>query len=232
MIVTVAEALLVESALLVAVTVAVALVVTAAAVKFPEESMVPTVELPPAVPATDQVTPFELPVTEAMNCVTWLAPMVAAAGVTATVTAGVTLTEAEALLVASATLVAVTVAVAAVVTLGAVKLPEESMVPVAVLPPAVPFTDQVTPAVELVTVAVNFVVCPEASVAVVGETVTLMAWVVVELPPPHPQTNSIEQSNETLAAKILCILRTGPNLDFFFQRDQTYFDLPWFQRFQ
>ena len=67
MIVTVAEADLVESALLAAVTVAVELAVTAGAVKWPVSSMVPTVELPPAVPLTDQVTPVVSPVTVAMN---------------------------------------------------------------------------------------------------------------------------------------------------------------------
>jgi hypothetical protein len=54
--------------LLVAVTVAVAFCVTAAAVYLPEASIVPTLELPPAAPFTDHVTPELSPVTIAVNC--------------------------------------------------------------------------------------------------------------------------------------------------------------------
>jgi hypothetical protein len=62
-------------------------------------------------------------------------------------------------------LVAVMVAVAFCVTAGAVKLPLASMVPTVELPPGVPLTDQVTPEVSLLTVAVNCIVPAEATTA-------------------------------------------------------------------
>jgi hypothetical protein len=78
-----------ESATLVAVTVMVAgLGKVAGGVYTPEFVIVPTVELPPAVPLTSQVTLISVaPVTAAVNCcvVPWLTVVVA--GVTATFTA-------------------------------------------------------------------------------------------------------------------------------------------------
>jgi hypothetical protein len=95
--------------------------------------------------------------------------------------AGFTVTVAEADFVVSVLLVAVTVAVVAVLTLAAVYLPVPSTVP-----PPLP-TDQFTPAESPVTVAVNWTVPPEVTVAVDGETVTEMVPpVVVLLPPPQP----------------------------------------------
>ena len=44
--------------------------------------MVPTVELPPPIPLTDQATPDEPPVTLAVNGATWLAPTNADCGET------------------------------------------------------------------------------------------------------------------------------------------------------
>ena len=83
-------------------------------------------------------------------------------------------------------------------------MPKESIVPVVELPPTFPLTDQITPAMEPLTEAVNWVVLPEATVAVEGETVTVMAC-VEELPPPHPATNRIPHSNGKTKAKILCM---------------------------
>src|SRR5207245_11804459 len=51
--------------------------------------MVPTVEFPPVVPFTCQVTAvFVVPVTESKNCFDWPGPTVAEAGVTMTVICG------------------------------------------------------------------------------------------------------------------------------------------------
>src|ERR671923_1004148 len=89
--------------------------------------------------------------------------------------AAVMVTCAEADFVASACDTAVTVTVAGLgTTAGAVYRPELEIVPIVALPPLTPFTCQVT-AVLLVfcTIAVNCWVPPAATVAEVGEMVTL-----------------------------------------------------------
>jgi hypothetical protein len=86
----------------------------------------------------------------------------------------VTLAEPESDAFADKTAVTVTVAGLGMV-LGAVYKPFEVIVPAAALPPGVPFTCQVTVVfVVPVTVAVNCVVAPGLSVAVVGVTVTVI----------------------------------------------------------
>jgi hypothetical protein len=85
LIVTDAEADFVVSRLLVAVTVAVEFCVTAAVVYLPEASKVPTLELPPAAPFTDHVTPELSPVTIAVNCTELPAATTADWGETVTV---------------------------------------------------------------------------------------------------------------------------------------------------
>jgi hypothetical protein len=170
---------------------------------LPMASIVPVAALPPTVPLTDQVTAEDAaPFSEAVNCSTWPAATKAVPGVTeiAATAGGLIVTTAEPDFDASALLVASTVALVTLVTVGAVNLPVESTVPVVELPPAVPLTDQVTPAeVESpVTVAVNWAVPPEATVAVIGETVTEMAvvvCVVVLLLPPQPM-NRVRNASE------------------------------------
>jgi hypothetical protein len=96
-------------------------------------------------------------------------------------------TVAEPVFVVSVLLVATTVAVVAAVTLGAVYFPVASIVPGVALEL---LTVQVTPAFDEspVTVAVNCVVAPDATVAVAGLTVTEMLFpVVVLLLPPQPE---------------------------------------------
>jgi hypothetical protein len=85
----------------------------------------------------------------------------------------ITATDAPALLVGSATLVAVTVCPPAVD--GAVYNPPVLTVPTVLFPPFTPSTDQVTAVfVVPVTVAVNCCVPPSATIAVVGEMVTVI----------------------------------------------------------
>jgi hypothetical protein len=161
---------------------------------------VPTVEFPPAVPLTDQVTVLSLsPVTVAVNCCTWPAATNAVAGETVTAAAeALIVTMAEADFVVSVLLVATTVAVVVCVTLGAVYLPVASMEPGVGLEL---LTVQVTPALDesFITVAVNCVVPPDATVAVAGVTVTEMVCVGgVSLLPPQPEMNeAIANTNES-----------------------------------
>jgi hypothetical protein len=68
------------------------------------------------------------------------------------------------------------------------------MVPAVELPPAVPFTDQVTPVLSPVTIAVNGALCPEPTTADCGETVTEMATGVAFCTLPQPATNTTTQS--------------------------------------
>jgi|ERR1700677_1636779 hypothetical protein len=134
-----------------------------------------------------------------MNCSTCPAPTNAVCGeiVTAAAAAALTVTVAVADFVVSVLLVAITDAVIPVVTLGAVYLPVASTVPDVEL---LLLTVQVTPAFDesLVTVAVNCVEAPDATVAVVGETVTAIVAPVVpvddELPPPQPEINIVKNA--------------------------------------
>jgi hypothetical protein len=142
------------------------------------------VAFPPAVPFTDQVTVVALtPVTVAVNCSTCPAPTNTDCGEIVTpadAAGGFTVTVAVADFVVSVLLVAITDAVIALVTVGAVYLPVASTVPGVEL---LLLTDQVTPAFDesLLTVAVNCVVPPDVTVAVVGETETEIGL----LPPPE-----------------------------------------------
>jgi len=115
--------------------------------------------------------------------------------VTAAAVAGLTVTVAVANFVVSVLLVAITDAVIPLVTLGAVYLPVASTVPGVEL---LLLTVQVTPAFDesFVTVAVNCVVPPDATVAVVGEIVTEIVFPeFVVLPPPHPEMPEMNESN-------------------------------------
>jgi len=73
---------------------------------------------------------------------------------------------------------AVTVTLSCELVVGAEYKPEAEIVPVVELPPAVPFTSQVTlVSVGPLTDAENCCVAPEATVAVVGEIVTTVGGV-------------------------------------------------------
>jgi hypothetical protein len=99
----------------------------------------------------------------------------------------VTLAEPESDAFAVRTAVTVTVAGLGMV-LGAVYNPLEVIVPAAALPPAVPFTCQVTAVfVVPVTVAVNCVLAPGLSVAVAGVTVMVIGGGGVPPPPQEPR---------------------------------------------
>jgi hypothetical protein len=90
--------------------------------------------------------------------------------------------------------VATTVAVVAAVTLGAVYFPVASIEPGVALEL---LTDHVTPAFDEspVTVAVNCVVAPDATVAVAGLTVTEMLFPgVVLLLPPQPEMKVMKKA--------------------------------------
>jgi hypothetical protein len=85
------------------------------------------------------------------------------------------LTFAVADLVGSAVLMADTCTVAVGTVPGAVYKPEELIIPVVDVPPAVPFTSQVTRLSEVpVTLAVNCAACPASTVEELGETATAM----------------------------------------------------------
>ena len=159
--VTVAEADLVGSPTEVAFTTPIPALV---AVKRPLLSTVPT------EPVAVQVTPAVDPVTFAVNCCVPPTLTLAVPGDTVNEIPPpppplVTVTWAVADLVVSSTDVAVTVPVPAET---AVKTPLASMVPTLV-------EVHVTPFVEPVTVAVNVCVCPAVTVALVGDTLTLIA---------------------------------------------------------
>src|SRR5207248_2682594 len=133
--------------------------------------MVPTVEFPPAVPFTDQVTAvLVVPVTAALNCSVCITCTLPLVGEIETVTGGgvaVMLTLALALLLVSATLCALTVTVEGDGTaVGAVYRPAEETLPTVGFPPAVPFTSHVTAVLVVpVTVALNCCVNPTCSAA-------------------------------------------------------------------
>ena len=152
-----------------------------------------------------QVTPvLDVPVTVAVNC--WVPPDVtlAVVGEMATLmpAIGVTVTVADAFAFTSALLVAVTVTVVFLVTCGAVNIPPSLTLP--------DDADQVTLVFELpFTVALNCCVLPDATVAVVGETltVTCCCWpltIIEERLSPCPDFES-----ETSAVKLNVALTSG-----------------------
>jgi hypothetical protein len=119
----------------------------------------------------------------------WVAPATMATGVVVMATLiGVKVTVAVAVLVVSDLLVAVMVAAAVGTGVGAVYTPAAEMVPTEAV--------QVTPGVapSLVTVAVNVVVAPATSVAVVGVMATLIAG-GAELPQPTIRANAAKPAN-------------------------------------
>lgn len=132
---------------------------------------IPLLSTVPTEPVAVQVTPAVDPVTLAVNCCVPPTLTLAVTGVRLTEMLppppplDLTVTWAVADLVVSSTEVAVTVPVPAET---AVNKPFESIVPTLV-------EVQVTPFVEPVTVAVKVWVCPAVTVAVVGDTLTLIA---------------------------------------------------------
>ena len=116
------------------------------------------------------------PVTEAENCCVAPEASVAIVGEIVTTVGGgaaVTVSVALAEIVGSKLLRAVTVTLSCELVEGAEYKPEAEIVPVAALPPAVPFTSHVTLlSVGPVTDAENCCVAPDATVAIVGEIVT------------------------------------------------------------
>jgi len=179
---------------------------------------------PPVTPSTDQVTPiFVVPVTVAVNCWVVLTATVAVVGEMVTVmvgggATGVTVTMAFAVLVESAFATAVTVTCNAVVVVGAVYKPEVEIVPVCALPPATPFTCQVTPvSVVPVTAAWNCCVPPAATVAEVGEIViaTVAGGLVVPPPPsllwlPPPQAVKVRRRMKAPAKEREIVAKRRP----------------------
>src|ERR1700740_468201 len=99
--------------------------------------MVPTVELPPATPATDQLTfVLELPVTAAVNCCWLPGNRFSAAGETATATPDTITRETLASSAVLACEMAVTVTMAGLGTVaGVVYRPVALMVPTVEFPP-------------------------------------------------------------------------------------------------
>ena len=139
--------------------------------------MNPVAWAPPLTPLTCQVTAvFVVPVTVAVNCCVVKIGTEVGLGVMVTVTDCATVTMAEPEAAGFATETAVTVTVAGLgMVLGAVYSPVALMVPTVALPPATPFTCQVT-AVFVVpeTVAVNWSVAPGLTVEEAAVTVTVI----------------------------------------------------------
>jgi hypothetical protein len=224
-IVTVALPLFVLSATLVAVTVTIGGDGTAAGAIYvaplaPLATMVPTVELPPAIPLTLQVTAVEglpVPVTFAMKTCAPAAGTFAEAGDTLTTTSSssVTLTGALAWLLAALTAVTVTTPFAGRIA-GAVYRPPIEIDPTVALPPATPFTLQLTLVFEVpATIAWNCCVCPRNKVALSGRIVITMLPVPVPNPggvPPQAITAAIPINMTTRQASplILQTLDRGP----------------------
>jgi hypothetical protein len=155
----------------------------AGAVYSPVDEIVPVVEFPPAVPFTDHVTlVLDELLTLAVNCCVPDSWTEALAGETETDTADITVTDAEADFFGSATLVAAIVTVAGEGKLdGAVYNPLAEILPLVELPPATPFTDQVTLVSEFVlaTAAVNCIVPTSRTEPLVGETLMVTTGVTV-----------------------------------------------------
>ena len=144
----------------------------------PFATIVPTVPFPPAIPLTLHATPSAgLPeaVTLAVKTCDVPAEIVTDGGETLTMMSSCSATAADALAAGSATLVAEMLSVVDVGrTAGAVYRPAAEIVPNVELPPADPFTAQLTPVfVVPLTLAWNCCVCPRNSVALAGCTVTV-----------------------------------------------------------
>jgi hypothetical protein len=163
--VTVAEALLLASAWEIAVTGTFPPVGTVAgAVYKPDVLTIPTVELPPVIPFTCQVTAvFVALLTVAVNCCVFPVCTLAVSGATLTLTAAVTVIPALDVLVVSAIEVAFSVTVAGVGMLAGALYVTEVVVELVSVPHVaplhpVPDIDQVTPLcpVSFVSVAVKF----------------------------------------------------------------------------
>ena len=163
------------------------------ATKRPEEEINPVAWLPPVTPFTCQVTAvLATPFTVAVNCCVVKMATLTGLGVTATATCSATVTEADPESAALAAETAVTVTVAGLgIVLGAVYNPAVVIVPTVALPPAVPFTCQVTAVfVVPVTVSRNCLVAPGLTVAEAGVTVTVIGGGGgVLLPPPQELRN-------------------------------------------
>jgi hypothetical protein len=158
--------------------------------------MVPIEELPPVTPFTCQLTPvFVEKFTVAVNC--WVRPP-------ATDTSeGLTTTGKAIVAFASPVMLELMVNTDVMVTVGelgseagAVYSPDPEIVPNVALPPATPLTSQFKLVLlAFFTSAVNCAVVPVETIAVVGEivieVVEEVVLVLVLLPPPHPQNNSI-----------------------------------------
>lgn len=156
------------------------------ATKRPEEEINPVPWLPPVTPFTCQATAvLGTPFTAAVNCCVVKMATLTGLGVTVTATCCATVTEADPESAALAAETAVTVTVEGLgIVLGAVYNPLAVIVPTVALPPAVPFTCQVTAVfVVPVTVSMNCLVAPGLTVAEAGVTVTVIGGVL--LPPPQ-----------------------------------------------
>ncbi len=128
------------------------------AVYKPSAVIVPTFELPPAIPLTVQVTPvFDVPLTVAENCFVCKSCTDALEGRTVTmIGGGTTVTVALADTDESTVLITDTVTEAGDgTTAGAVYIPVEEIVPKVALPPSIPLMSHVTPDLEGVTLVVN-----------------------------------------------------------------------------
>jgi hypothetical protein len=161
--------------------------------------IVPRVALPPAIPFTLQVTAWSglpEPVTPALNVCAAPVAMLVEFGETLTTTSLLSVTLAEALIEGAAWLVAVTVMLPVEGRIcGAVYRPAFETVPAVELPPAMPFTLQVTAVFGVpLTSAVNDSVPPRNTAALEGITVTLMidGGGGDDDPPvlPHPASNT------------------------------------------
>jgi hypothetical protein len=174
----------------------------------------PVVELiVPQAPVTEepqlilQVTAMGLPLTVAVNVCCPPAGSVTVEGVTARAAVGVdgavTVTPALAVFVVSAWAIALTVTVAGVgTTFGAVYTPVVEIKPTVVVPPATPFTCQVTAVLVLfVTVAVNCCVWLVVTDAESGEIVIVTSVLEELLPPPHAvkTVNSAHTTTDEIA---------------------------------
>jgi hypothetical protein len=181
------------------------------ATKRPEVEMNPVDLLPPATPLTSQVTAvLGTPLTVAMNCCVVKMATLIGFGVTVTATccAMVTMAEPESTVFAEETAVTVTVAGLGI-TLGAVYSPLAFIVPTVELPPAVPFTCQVTVVFAVpVTVPKNCFVAPGLTVTDAGVTVTVICGGGV-LPPPQEVRNKIlaRLGIRRIARRMRCLAR-------------------------
>jgi hypothetical protein len=157
--------------------------------------IVPSVELPPAIPFTSQVMlwPAERQNAAEKLCV-WPSATLAEEGEIALEAPQVIVTLALPDLEVSSVLVAVTVTVAgdggadgAVYVAIAAPVPVFAMVPIVELPPAIPFTLHVMPLLVVPeTLAVNTCAPPDGTLAVPGETVIAIGALLPTCVPDSP----------------------------------------------